>query len=87
MNHIIKQVTNECFEWCKEQNFIHHNNLTVEGLSIVVIAMIALFLYVIYEQFGEFMLIDDKITRYIRMIPEFSLYLLMGFIIWYLYTL
>lgn len=35
-------ITKECFDWCKEANFIHETNLQIENLSLVIIALFSL---------------------------------------------
>ena len=36
------KITAECFNWCKEQNFVYQNNLEIHELSFIVIALIAI---------------------------------------------
>lgn len=86
--------TNACFEWCKEQNFIHQSNLEIQGLTILVVALIALFIYMLYLNFGEMLDIEMLDITYrqrimtekiIQLLPEFSMYLIIGFFIWFIW--
>ena len=36
------EITEGCFKWCKEQNFIHQNNVQINDLALIVIALISL---------------------------------------------
>lgn len=36
------EISKGCFEWCREQNFIHENNLEIFDLTFVVIALISI---------------------------------------------
>lgn len=76
-----------CFSWCKEQYFVHSSNLTIEGLSIVVIALISLFLFFLYLRFSDHLNIEnkDKTDKLILLLPEFAMYLIIGFLIWFVW--
>ena len=81
--------TNQCFEWYKEQNFIHATNLQIQGLTILVIALIVLFIYALYLNIGDILDTTHEqkviIEKIIQLLPEFAMYLMIGFFIWYLY--
>ena len=36
------EITTGCFNWCKEQNFIHQSNVQINDLAFIVIALISL---------------------------------------------
>ena len=78
-------ITAPCFEWCQDQFFIHQNNMTLEALFLIALAMIALFIYFIYMTFKDYISLAPGALRIIYMLPEFALYMLMGFIVWYLW--
>lgn len=81
--------SNTCFEWCKEQYINNEINTTIEGLTILVIAMIALFIYTAYLSFGDMIetTYEGKVTleKYIQLLPNFALYLIIGFFIWFIW--
>ncbi len=82
-------ITRECFNWCREQSIVHANKLTIEGISIVVLALIVLFIYYIYWSFEEYIDFYDidknKIRFFVNKLPEFSIYLLLGFLAWFIW--
>jgi len=39
---VIPEVTERCFNWCKEQSLIHQGNEEINDLSIIAIAMTSL---------------------------------------------
>ena len=41
----IIEVTESCFAWCKEQNFIHEKNLEIHEMAFIVIALISIVVY------------------------------------------
>lgn len=79
----------QCWNWCQEHHFIHQSNLTIEALSILVIALITLFIYSLYLSFGENLNIthEQRVTteKIIQLLPEFAMYLIIGFFIWFLW--
>jgi hypothetical protein len=80
-------ITDECFLWCKEQSFIHSSNLTIEGIGIVVLALIVLSIRYVYYLFEDFIKIDEKekLKYIIDKAPDFAILLLIGFLIWFVY--
>lgn len=42
MSIITQEITETCFNWCKEQNFIHQSNVQINDLAFIVIALISL---------------------------------------------
>lgn len=81
-------ITKECFNWCKEQHLIYESNLNIDGLSIAIFALLVLFAYYLYNTF-ESHIPDGKekeITKFIvSKLPEFAMYLLTGFFIWFIW--
>ena len=39
------KITKECFDWCKEQNFIHQSNLEIQDMAFIVIALVSLVIH------------------------------------------
>ena len=86
-------ITNYCFNWCKEQHFIHQNNLTVNILSIPILALLTLFVcYLIYNYndfilrlFKESNLTEHTLNKIFGLALEFAIYLLIGFFIWFIW--
>ena len=38
----INEITSTCFNWCKEQSFIHQQNIEIYEMSFIVIALISI---------------------------------------------
>lgn len=95
MNHtfiIIDEpdITEGCFDWCKEQHFINNSNLGIEALLLVAFAMVVLFIWFVYNSGLGQKLTDnleyeqkETINKIIRRLPDFALYLLIGFFIYW----
>ena len=85
------EITKACFDWCKEQNFIHSSNLEIRSLTILIIALIALFIYFLANNFLDHFTKNlnfetkEKIERFILLLPEFAMYLIIGFLIYFIY--
>lgn len=75
----------ECFNWCKEQVSIFESNTTIEGFTILVVAMIALFIYTSYINFGD--MIEStyeskqRLDTIMGLMPNLALYLIIGFVV------
>lgn len=60
--HIL-EISNACFNWCKEQHFIHQKNLEIQDLGIVAIALVSLVInHAIYEH-SEFIKEKTSLTQ------------------------
>ena len=46
-------ITQGCFSWCQQQNFIHQSNLAINDLSFVVVALVALLVHHILLEFKD----------------------------------
>ncbi len=88
--NFISGVSDKCFDWCKDQHFIHESNLTVQGMSIPAIAMICLFSANVILKFDKIIAIKLKIsprnltTVYI-LLHNLAFLLLLGFFIWFIF--
>ena len=82
-------MTSQCWNWCKEQHFANQSNLTIEGISIIAIALIVLFIYNLLIKYLENVEIEGmdktKVKKYIALMPEFVIYLLIGFFVWFVW--
>lgn len=84
----IPEISSTCWNWCKEQHFNNASNLTIEGISIVVFALIILFIYTVlikYWDYIEFERNKEKIKKIVDLMPYLTLYLLIGFLIWFIH--
>lgn len=80
----------ECFEWCKEQNFIHASNLQVQTMFLLLLAFAvflgAYFINTYSEHIkSSYGISEEKLTKIFTLLYEFGLYLLAGFFIWYVW--
>ncbi len=80
-------ITETCFNWCREQNIIHQNNLLIQDLSLPAIALFFLLINnLIYEFSNEIkkkLNISDKLLEKIyRGTSVFSFFLLAIFLIY-----
>jgi len=85
--HKAVEVTQYCFNWCKEQNFIHQNNLEIKDLSIVAVALISLVLHSLLYNYHDFIvdkfkLDSDKLNKLYIATSDFSYILLTIFLIY-----
>ncbi len=84
------EITKECFEWCKDQYFAHQNNLTVEAMVILALALISLFAASIIYSFSEKIiektdLTEDSLSKIYRLCNTFAMYLIIGFFVWFIW--
>ncbi len=81
------EITDKCWNWCSQQNLEHASNLTIEGISIIALALIVLFIYRVLVQYWDYINIEgmdkEKLAKYVDLLPEFTIYLLIGFFIWF----
>lgn len=82
-------VTKQCFNWCKEQNIIHEQNLFIGDLFLLFIAMLSLLIHIIINSYYEEIILTGKIKRdYLELIKvmtlHFAFYLVAIFIIYIL---
>lgn len=63
-NLTIFRPTNACFEWCKQQNFINENNIQIEELSLVAIALIGLVINKLILDHGDWLVEKTRFTEY-----------------------
>lgn len=95
---ISKPVSDYCWNWCSEQNFIHTSNLTIEGISIIAAALIVLFIYNLLIKYWEHIpnfggpdsafeedFTKEKLAKYVDLLPELAIYLLIGFFVWFVW--
>ncbi len=78
-----------CWDWCKEQHFANQSNLTIEGISIIAFALIVLFIYNLLIRYWEHIKIESmdktKVKKYVDLLPELVIYLLIGFFVWFIW--
>lgn len=87
---VFKGITNECFLWCKDQHLIDQNNISIEGLGIIALALISLFIgHLIYNYhtilFKGYNLSDEQKIKIYHLCNEFAIYLIIGFFIWFVW--
>ena len=90
-NITLNQITPACFEWCSEQ---HYSN-DFQSITIVVVATILLSVYMCFKSWkssledvaiNHFKVSEwEDIKKIIEKIPEFSFYLLIGFLIYFVW--
>ena len=82
-------ISDYCWNWCREQNFANQSNLTIEGISIIAAALIVLFIYNLLIKYWEDVEIEGmdktKVKKYIDLLPELVIYLLIGFFVWFVW--
>lgn len=93
LNIFKPEITQTCFNWCKEQHYINQNNLTIYSLTIPLLALVSLFgCYLIYNYnsqilnlFKENELKEHHLEKAFKLLLEFSILLLLGFFIWFIF--
>ncbi len=63
MNHILP-ITETCFDWCKEQNFIHQSNLEIQEMTFLVIALISMVIHNLIENHAEELMHLSGMNKY-----------------------
>ncbi len=84
----IPRVTDYCWDWCKEQHINNASNLTIESISIIAIALIVLFIYTLLIRYWDLIEIEgskDKLRKVVDLLPHFVMYLLIGFLVWFIW--
>lgn len=86
---LYKYITNDCFEWCREQHFIHQSNLETQLLFICLIVAILLFINYAIIKHNQFILkyaniYEETLQKTVVLINEYALYLLIVFLIYIL---
>ena len=91
------EISRTCFDWCKEAHFAHNSNLEIGGIFIIILALVALFIHLILYRFSDNIIkfvnnsdsdlniSETQVSSAIIFLSEFAMYLLIGFMIWYLY--
>lgn len=82
-------ITNQCWDWCREQHISNQSNLTIEGISIIAFALIVLFIYNLLIKYEPHIQIEGinrtRLKRFINLMPELVIYLLIGFFVWFVW--
>lgn len=82
-------VTQSCHNWCAEQIKNNINNLEIAGLGLIVLASISLYVYLAYPSIEPFIKSDEKekaiLEKIIYSLPHFTLYLMIGFLLYYFF--
>jgi len=92
----IPEISETCWNWCSDTHFAYQNNLEISGLFIIVLSLAVLFFQYIILNYGKSILkflnsheetniSEEKLEKVYRLCSEFSMYLLLGFFIWFLY--
>ncbi len=83
------QASRYCWNWCREQHFANQSNLTIEGISIIALALIVLFIYNLLIKYWEHIEIEGinktRLKRFVDLLPELVIYLLIGFFVWFVW--
>ncbi len=93
LNLFKPEISQTCFNWCKDQHLTNQNNLTIYGLTIPLLALISIFIcYLIYNYNNQILnlfkqneLKEHHLEKAFKLLLEFSILLLLGFFIWFLY--
>ena len=46
-------ITKGCFDWCQDQSFIHQNNLQINDLTLIALALVSLLVHHIILEFKD----------------------------------
>ena len=52
-----------CWQWCSEQSIIHQNNIQIQNLYIVVVAVISLFLNHVILNYSDWIIKHTEIKQ------------------------
>lgn len=87
METFIYKATKECFEWCKEQNFAHDINISMQKYSLIAISAAMMLIYMIYSGYEHDLNIKQNrdIHNIIMIFPDISCILQISFLIWCLW--
>lgn len=80
----VSEITAGCVDWCKEQYFVHYNNLEIFEMSFIVIALISLIIHNAVENYIDFFREHNVSERYLEMIYEASSLLVFIMLIFFL---
>lgn len=75
----------EYYDWCVQQHFAFQNNLRVEGLGIIFIAMLSTFVALVILLNSDYFMKQFPEKKVILVYKIFSiapLFLLIGFFVW-----
>lgn len=61
--HTIVEINQVCFNWCKEQNFVHQRNLEIQDLGMVAVALVSLLINHMIYNHSEFIIEKTEITE------------------------
>ncbi len=62
-NESIFEITNTCIDWCREAQLVHQNNLRIEELGIIGVALISLLANHLIETYWDFILEKSEVTE------------------------
>lgn len=85
------EITETCWNWCKEQTEIHASNLQIEALALPFLALVSFFIAFFIYNHSEWILekssdlTEKSLVKIFTLFFQFGMYLLIGFFIWYLY--
>ncbi len=76
----------QCFNWCREQHFIHANNLQIQDLTLVVLSMIALLLMHLIEAHHDNIDVkQETLEKIYNALSHFAFYILVVFFTWFIF--
>ena len=85
----IPGISSTCWNWCREQYTNNASNLTIEGISIIAFALIVLFTYNLLIKYWDYIEIEGinktRLKRFVDLLPELVIYLLIGFFVWFVW--
>ncbi len=86
----VTEVTKGCFDWCKEQHFINQNNIQIQELSIIGIALVSLVLHNIISDYKDYIISNTQVTEsqllfFYNATSRFTYILLTIFLIYFIF--
>lgn len=86
---LFPKITEHCFDWCKNQNIIHQQNLFIGDMFLVFIALFAIVVHIVltsyFDEIAEHIKIHKDYLESIRVLAiHFSFYVLVIFLIYML---
>ncbi len=83
-------VSDNCFNWCKQQYFNHQSNLTIQGMALPALAIICLFIAGVFLKFDKIIMkntgiSDEKLTKLYIGLNDLAFLLLLGFFVWFIF--
>lgn len=73
MINLTSDVTRECFEWCKDQHFIHQSNVSLINLWLLIAAVVLIWCAYIVDKFKLDIELQDRMIKYDNLSQGFML--------------